>query len=408
MTHVNPPSAGARSGPLAGVRVLDLTSVVLGPVATQVLGDYGADVIKVEAPEGDLMRANGVSKNRGMSSIFLSINRNKRSLAIDLKSPEGRAALDRLLPTVDVLIHNMRVRAIERLGLGYEAVAAINPGIVYCVATGFGQSGPDAHQPAFDDVIQAACGLASLIGHERGEPDYAPTLLADKTAGLATANAVLAALFHKARTGEGQYVEVPMFETMAAFTLTEHLGGLTFDPPRAKAGYARLLAGGRKPAPTRDGFVAMLPYTTAHWTAFFRHVGREDLAQKYDLEDRHERNARIRELYADMASVTRELTTDECLELCRKLDLPATKIYSIDDLPEHPHLKAVGLFQRIEHPTEGPILSMRPAALFSKTPAELALPAPTVGQHSAEILREAGVDEAAIDRIVSRKRAQQE
>jgi formyl-CoA transferase len=252
-------------------------------------------------------------------------------------------------------------------------------------------------------VIQAACGLASLIGHERGEPDYAPTLLADKTAGLATANAVLAALFHKARTGEGQYVEVPMFETMAAFTLAEHLGGLTFDPPRAKAGYARLLAGGRKPAPTRDGFVAMLPYTTAHWTAFFRHVGREDLARKYDLEDRHERNARVKELYADMASVTRELTTEQCLELCRQLDVPATRIYSIDELPEHPHLKAVGMFQRVEHPTEGPIVSIRPPALFSKTPAELALPAPIVGQHSAEILREAGLEDSSIEALASKK-----
>jgi formyl-CoA transferase len=392
-----------RSGPLAGVRVLDLTSVVLGPVATQILGDYGADVIKVEAVEGDLMRANGVSRNRGMSSIFLSINRNKRSLAIDLKTPEGIETVRRLLPSVDVLVHNMRVAAIERLGLGYEAVAALNPGIVYCVATGFGQGGPDAGKPAFDDVIQAACGLASLIGSERGEPDYAPTLLADKTAGLATANAVLAALFHRSRTGEGQYVEVPMFETMVAFTMAEHLGGLSFEPPRGKAGYARLLAGGRKPAPTRDGFVAMLPYTTAHWTAFFGHVGREDLAEKYRLDDRHERNARIKELYADMASVTRQLSTDECLDLCRKLDIPATRIYSIDEIPEHPHLKAVGLFEPVEHPTEGPIRSIRPATLFARTPAELALPAPTLGQHTAEILQEAGLDDAAIDALAARK-----
>lgn len=392
-----------RSGPLAGIRVLDLTSVVLGPVATQILGDYGADVIKVESTEGDLMRANGVSKNKGMSSIFLSINRNKRSLAIDLKSPEGIDAIKRLLPTIDVLVHNMRVKAIERLGLGYEAVAAVNPGIVYCVATGFGQSGPDANKPAFDDVIQAACGLASLIGHEREQPDYAPTLLADKTAGLATANAVLAALFHKARTGEGQYVEVPMFETMAAFTMAEHLGGLTFDPPLGKAGYARLLAGGRKPAPTRDGHVAMLPYTTAHWNAFFGHVGRDDLARKYDIADRHERNAKIRELYADMASVTREMSTEECLELCSRLDIPATRIYGIDELPEHPHLKAVGLFQPVEHPTEGPILAIRPPTLFARTPADLALPAPTLGQHTQEVLREAGLDDQAIAGLADRK-----
>lgn len=390
-----------KSGPLAGVRVLDLTAVVLGPVATQILADYGADVIKVESLEGDLMRANGVSKHRGMSSIFLSLNRNKRSVAIDLKRPEGLDAIKRLLPTIDVLVHNMREAAIERLGLGYEAVRAVHPSLVYCVATGFGQDGPDAGKPAFDDVIQAACGLASLIGHERDEPNYAPTLLADKTAGLATANAVLAALFHRARTGQGQYVEVPMFETMAAFTMAEHLGGLTFEPPLGKAGYARLLSGGRRPVQTRDGHVAMLPYTHAHWTKFFEGIGRTDLAQKYDLKDRHERNARIRDLYADMATVTSEMTTDECLALCRKLDIPATRLYSIDELPEHPHLKAVGLFQRVEHPTEGPVLSIRPAVRFAQTPAQLATPAPTLGQHNAEILREAGLDQFAIDALLA-------
>jgi formyl-CoA transferase len=220
-----------RTGPLAGYRILDLTAVVLGPLATQILGDYGADVIKVEPPAGDLMRANGVSKNRGMSSIFLAINRNKRSLSIDLKTPEGLEVIHRLLPGVDVVVHNMRVDAIERLGLGYGALAALKPDLVYCMATGFGESGPDAGKPAFDDVIQAASGIASLIGNETGIPDYAPTLLADKTCGLALANAVLAALLHRERTGQGQLVEVPMLETMVAFTMAEHLGGLSFEPP---------------------------------------------------------------------------------------------------------------------------------------------------------------------------------
>jgi formyl-CoA transferase len=394
-------TSGKRTGPLAGVRVLDLTSVVLGPVATQILGDYGADVIKVESLEGDLMRANGTSLHRGMSSIFLSVNRNKRSIAIDLKSAEGVAAVRRLLPTVDVLVHNMRVAAIERLGLGYEAARAVNPKLVYCVATGFGEDGPEAGQPAFDDVIQAACGLAALIGQERGEADYAPTLLADKTAGLATANAVLAALYHQARTGEGQYVEVPMFETMVAFTMTEHLGGQTFIPQAGPAGYARLLAGGRKPAPTRDGYVAMLPYTTAHWVAFFGAAGREDLALQCATEDRHARNARMKQLYLDMKAVTRALSTDECMALCRRLDIPITKIWSIDELTRHPHLEAVGLFQRVAHPTEGPILTIRPAVRFARTPAELALPAPTLGQHGHEILAEAGYDAAAIEALTS-------
>jgi len=390
-----------RTGPLSGYRVLDLTAVVLGPVATQILGDYGADVIKVEPLAGDQMRANGVSVHRGMSSIFLAINRNKRSISIDLKTPQGIDIIHRLLPTVDVVVHNMRVEAIERLGLGYAALSAIKPDLVYCVATGFGESGPDAGKPAFDDVIQAACGLASLIGNERDAPDYAPTLLADKTCGIVLSNAVMAALLHRERTGEGQFVEVPMLETMVAFTLTEHLGGLTFDPPPAAAGYARLLSGGRKPAPTRDGHVAMLPYSAAHWVAFFKHVGRDDLAQQYNLEDRHERNAKFKQMYADMVSVTRQMRTDELLALCERLDIPATRLYSIDELPQHPHLKAVGLFQPIDHPSEGPITAVRPATLFERSPAELSLPAPVLGQHTDEMMLQAGFDQAAIEHLAS-------
>ena len=395
-TPTVPPPA---TGPLAGIRVLDLTSVVLGPLATQILGDYGADVIKVESLQGDLIRANGVSRHRGMSSIFLAINRNKRSVAIDLKTVAGRDAVLRLVAGVDVLVHNMRVEAIERLGLGYAAVAAIKPEIVYCVATGFGQDGPDAHRPAFDDVIQAACGMAALIGHDRAQPDFAPSLIADKTAGMAVVNAVLAALFHRERSGQGQHVEVPMLETMVAFTMAEHLGGLSFDPPLGKAGYARLLAGGRKPAPTSDGHVAMLPYTTEHWVAFFAAVGREDLARKYNLHDRQERSARVAELYADMTAITRQMSTDECLALCDRLDLPATRIYGLDELPSHPHLKAVKLFAPLAHPSEGATITVRPPTRFAATPATVRMGAPLLGQHTLEVLREAGVDNATLAQL---------
>ncbi|MES2716872.1 MAG: CoA transferase [Pseudomonadota bacterium] len=389
-TLPEPASARRRSGPLAGVRVLDLTAVVLGPLATQILGDYGADVIKLEPPEGDLMRANGVSTVRGMSSIFLAINRNKRSLAIDLKQPAGVEAVKRLLPTVDVLVHNMRTAAIERLGLGYAACAAVNPRLLYCVATGFGEDGPDAGRPAFDDVIQAACGLAGLLGHDSGIPAYVPSLIADKTTGMALANAVLAGLYERTQSGQGQYVEVPMFETMVSFTLAEHLGGLSFQPPTAPAGYARLLAGGRQPAPTLDGHVAMLPYTAEHWRRFFAETGRPDLSEKYAVDDRHARNARVKEMYADMAAISRTLRTDALLALCQRLDIPATRINTIDSLPQHPHLQAVGLFQQQQHPTVGPIVAMRPATLFGRTPADLALHAPTLGEHSVGVLQQAG------------------
>ncbi len=391
------------TGPLAGVRVLDLTSVVLGPLATQILGDYGADVIKVEALEGDLIRTNGVSLHPGMSSISLAINRNKRSLAVDLKTAEGVEILRRLVPTADALVHNMRVAAIERLGFGYAAVAKLNPRIVYCVATGYGQDGPDRDKPAFDDIIQAACGLASVNSIGREQPDYSPSLIADKTTGMAVVNAVLAALFHRERSGRGQYVEVPMLETMAAFMLAEHLGGLSFDPPPAKAGYGRILSGGRKPAPTKDGYIAMLPYTGEHWTAFFNSVDRADLAEKYGKADRHFRNANIVAMYRDMHAATRTRTTAEWMEVCAELDIPATPIYGLDDLPQHPHLAAVGLFQRAQHPSEGAIRYVRPATKFSQTPASVRKPAPACGEDTASVLREAGYSDEEIAALAKRR-----
>ena len=388
------------NGPLTGIRILDLTSVVLGPLATQILGDYGAEIIKVESLEGDLMRANGVLLAPGMSSIYLTINRNKQSLALDLKSEAGKSILRQLIPRVDAVVHNMRVSAIDKLGFGYDEVVKLNPQIVYCAATGFDQDGPDKDRPAFDDIIQAACGLASVNSLGKSRPDYISTLVADKTTGMALVNAVLAALLAKARSGQGQYVEVPMLETMVAFTLVEHMGGLTRNPATQNAGYSRVLSGGRQPSPTRDGYIAMLPYTNHHWESFFRDAGEEALGKELGASSRITRNANIQGLYAALHNITMTKTTSEWLEICDRLDIPATPIYTMEELPSHPQLQAVQLFTDEIHPDLGAIRSVRPPVKFAKTPAKVRHQARRLGQDTESILTDLGYSQTDIQSLV--------
>ncbi len=391
------------NGPLTGIRILDLTSVVLGPLATQILGDYGAEIIKVESLEGDLMRSNGVNLSPSMSSIFLSINRNKQSLAIDLKTEAGKEILRQLIPRIDAVVHNMRVSAIDKLGFGYEAVVKLNPQIVYCAATGFDQDGPDKDRPAFDDIIQAACGLASVNSIGKSRPDYISTLVADKTTGMALVNAVLAALLAKERSGQGQYVEVPMLETMVAFTLVEHMGGLTRNPATQKAGYSRVLSGGRQPSPTRDGFIAMLPYTNHHWESFFRDAGQEALGKELGVTNRVTRNANIQGLYAALHNITATKTTAEWIEICDRLDIPATPIYTMEELPSHPQLQAVQLFEDDVHPDVGAIRYVRPPVKFSKTPAKVRHQARRLGQDTESILTDLGYSQNQIESLVNQR-----
>ena len=391
------------NGPLTGIRILDLTSVVLGPLATQILGDYGAEVIKVESLEGDLMRSNGVNLSPSMSSIFLSINRNKQSIAIDLKTEAGKKILRQLIPRIDAVVHNMRVSAIDKLGFGYDEVVKLNPQIVYCAATGFDQDGPDKDRPAFDDIIQAACGLASVNSLGKSRPDYISTLVADKTTGMALVNAVLAALLAKERSGQGQYVEVPMLETMVAFTLVEHMGGLTRNPATQKAGYSRVLSGGRQPSPTRDGFIAMLPYTNHHWESFFRDAGQEALGKELGVTNRVTRNANIQGLYAALHAITATRTTAEWIEICDRLDIPATPIYTMEELPSHPQLQAVQLFEDDVHPDVGAIRYVRPPVKFSKTPAKVRHQARRLGQDTESILTDLGYSQNQIESLVNQR-----
>lgn len=390
------------AGALQGLRIIDLTAVVLGPYAMQLLGDQGADVVKVEPPEGETLRHIGQSRvNIGMGPLHLSINRSKRSLALDLKRPEALAALHRVIAKADAFVHAMRPQAMARLGLDYDSVRKVNPGIVYVGAYGYRADGPYGDRPAYDDVIQAMSGVAALNAMHDGIPKYAPTIIADKTVGLTLAYSVLAALIHKLRTGEGQQVEVPMFETMAQYVLVEHLFQRTFDPEHGKPGYNRMMAPGRRPYRSKDGWVSILPYTNRHFADYFRIAGRADLAVDARFTTVVARSVNIAELYELISEIAAGKTTAEWLELLMRAQIPCAPINTLEDLFSDPHLAAGDLFAVMDHPSEGPIQVVNPPVRFSKTPSAIARHAPLIGEHSREVLREAGLDEKEIATLIA-------
>jgi len=384
-------------GPLAGVRVLDVTTVVLGPWAAQTLGDMGADVIKVEPPEGDTTRRLGPARHPGMGAFYLACNRNKRSLVLDLKQTAGRAALLRLAATADVILHNFRPGPAARLGLEYEPFRAVNPRLVYCATYGFRARGPYGTKPAYDDVIQAAAGLASLQTPLVGEPRYMPTIVADKTSSLAVLSAVLSALFHRERTGEGQAIEVPMFETVVAYVMVEHLYGETFVPPIETAGYKRILNRWRRPFRTTDGYLAVVPYTDADWRAFFALAGRADLQADPRFRTLESRLANIEALYEELAKIIAGRSSAEWLEALDRASVPAMVGNTLETLLVDPQLEATGFWKIVEHPTEGTLRVPDIPTTYSRTPAEIRRLPPRLGEHSREVLREAGFSEAEVD-----------
>ena len=390
----------APTGPLKGFRILDLTTVLFGPFGTQTLGDWGAEVIKVETLAGDTWRNSGQFRNRGMSGQFMAANRNKRSIALDLKHAEGKAVLRRLIPTADALVSNIRPAGLGRLGFGYEDCRVLNPRIVYAVATGFGQDGPWAARPAFDEIIQAASGFASAMGTDE-EPAFVPSLIGDKLCGMALTSAVTAALLHRERTGEGQMVEVPMLETLAAFNSIEMFGGYAFVPPIGPSGYQRMRA--RKPVRTKDGWLTMLPYSGENWCAFFEAVGRPECIEEFGVRDPVARARNIDLIYDRMREIAPGRTTAEWERLLLSIDVPHTGFTKLTEVHEQPHLKAVGMFPEIEHPTEGRLRQARPPARFSASPAGLHRMAPNLGEHTREVLREAGYDEAGIAALIEAK-----
>jgi crotonobetainyl-CoA:carnitine CoA-transferase CaiB-like acyl-CoA transferase len=393
----------AKPGPLAGIKILDLTTVVLGPLATQILGDLGAEVIKIEPPEGDIMRYAGPARHREMGHVFLNLNRNKRSLVLDLKQPDAAPVLLGLAAQSDVLMHNMRPQAMARLGFAWERLRQVNPRIVYCSAQGYGQDGPLADRPAFDDIIQGASGLVALEMATGGEARFVPTLIGDKTVGLTMVYAVMAALLQRERTGRGQAVEVPMLETMTAFVMAEHMGGLTFEPPLGPPGYARMLAPDRRPHRTADGHICILPYTDRHWRDFFRIAGRPELAADARLADAQTRARHVAELYALVAECVCDAPTAHWLAELKAADIPCGPVNPLAELPDDAHLAAVGFFPLTEHPSEGSIRVVRPPVRFGEADCALRRPAPRLGEHSREILREAGFGEPEIDDLLTRR-----
>ena len=389
-------------GPLHGITVLDTTMMMLGPYATQLLADMGAEVIKVETAEGDPLRNVGPSRNPGMATTFLNLNRNKQSVLLDLKSPAGRVAIQKLAAEADVFVHNMRPRALERLGLGYEALKAINPSIIHAGAFGFGQRGPYADRPAYDDTIQAMCGLASLQGAFNGVPTYQATIPADKTVAVYFCSAILAALFHRARTGEGQQVEVPMFEAMSAWTLGEHIYGAGLEPPVSAPVYPRVVSPNRKPYATKDGYVAVVAYNDQQWTRMFEGLGRPDVMKDPRFLTLADRTRNVDAFYGELADACATVTTEEALAIFAKADVPAVKLASTTDLLSDPHLEAVGLFDVREHPTEGMIRMVRSPFEFSATPTDIRSCAPGLGEQTETALRRAGCSNDEIGAAMGR------
>lgn len=385
------------AGPLDGIKVLDLSSVVLGPLATQILGDLGADVIKVEGPAGDPIRYTGPARSKDMAALFLAINRNKRSLVLDLKEPAAQDAVWRLIDQSDVFIHSIRPQAIDRLGFGYEAVLKRNPKVVYAGVHGYRAGGPYEGQPAYDDVIQGQSGASDLMARLTGEVRYFPTIMADKTCAQIAAYAVLAALFSRERTGKGQFVEIPMFESMVSFNMIEHLYGYTFEPPEGEIGYARVLAPWRRPYATKDGHIALLAYTDPHWQNFWEAVGKPDLKDDPRFDSLKSRSENIAEVYKIAGESLMDKTTAEWVNIFSELQVPAAKINGLEELLDDPQLASSDFFKHMTHPTEGDIVMPDLPVRFSETRTEIRRLQPKLGEHSREILVEAGLDAASID-----------
>ena len=400
MTQQSSPGA-APARPLEGIRVLEIASMVFGPMAGQYLGDMGADVIKLEPPEGDLTRSIGPRRSPKMGAFFLTSNRSKRSIVVDLKRPEGREILNRLVAKTDVLLHSLRTPAANKLGLDYARLSAANPGLVYCHVTGYGDDGLYGGRPAYDDIIQAASGLAMLQTVVGGQPRYIPTIVADKISGVHAAYGVVLALMHRLRTGQGQQVDVAMFETMAAFNMFEHQWGHVFEPPQGKMGYVPVSTAARRPYRSRDGYLALLPYSDSHWRRFFELAGEPQIMDDPRFATFAARQQHFIAVWDEIERQVARKSNAEWLALLTPDDIPFSVVNSLDDLPNDPHLQSVDFWQLVDHPSEGRLrLPANPVGMSASPPAVTRLQ-PRLGEHTAEVLRECGFDDAGVQALTA-------
>jgi crotonobetainyl-CoA:carnitine CoA-transferase CaiB-like acyl-CoA transferase len=391
------------SRPLAGVRIVDLTSIVLGPLATLTLAGLGAEVIKVEATEGDNVRLAGSSLHDDMGHVFLHGNRGKQSVVLNLKNAAAREALLRLLADADVFLCNVRPAAMKRLGLGPEALQRANPRIIQVTACGYGSRGPLADKPAYDDLIQGAIGIPALMQEYTGEaPGYVPLSLVDRVAGLHAVYAITAALYARERTGEGQSVEVPMFECAAHFVLADHLAGATFEPALGPSGYDRLLSANRRPYRTADGYLSVLIYNDKHWRAFFQAIGEPERFERDSrFSNQRNRSLNIHEVYGFVARVMTSRTTSEWRSLLDEIDIPNQVPATLEQLIEDPQLHASGLIGPEDHPTEGRLRSLGSPTYWNNTPSPVLSAAPRLGEHTRNVLMRHGYTADELDAMAT-------
>jgi crotonobetainyl-CoA:carnitine CoA-transferase CaiB-like acyl-CoA transferase len=396
------------AGPLAGVRVLDLTTVVMGPYATQILGDFGADVIKLEPIEGDVLRQAWPFRNPGMGAIFLNVNRNKRSLALDLKQPAALDACLALAKRADVLVYNIRPQAMARLKLSYDEIREQNPRIIYVGCFGYSQRGPYAAKAAYDDMIQGASGLPWLLQKQgAAEPRYAPMIVADRSVGQQVASAVSAALYAREKTGKGQRVDVPMWEHLLQIVLSDHLGGYTFEPQQGEPGYARILTPDRRPYQTQDGYVCALIYNDKQWKAFFDIIGKPQMLARPEFASQAARSQNYRAAYAMVAEEMKQRTTAFWLEALERGDIPVQRMNTLDDIVADPHLEAIGYLPLVEHPSEGRIRMLAVPSEWSESKPQYRRHAPRLGEHTREVLAEAGLSDSQVEQLLRSGAAKQ-